>query len=99
MLLKLKRRIRNWLNDIPEEDGPMVNISKASMVSSIEKSNDLNGNPIRLSIHAANGGFIVETRTYDQRKDSHNSNLYIVTDQDQLGEEISKIITMVSLGR
>jgi hypothetical protein len=75
----------------------MISSSKAGLM--VEKSNSLDGDPIRLSIHSANGGFIVEAKTYDRKRDSSNSNLYIVTDQDQLGEEISKIITMVSLGR
>jgi hypothetical protein len=96
MLLKLKRRLRDWLIEVPE-DRPMLAPSKGNLL--VEKSSNLDGDPIRLSIHAANGGFVIETKTYDRKRDSGNSNLYIVTDQDQLGDELSKIITMVSLGR
>jgi hypothetical protein len=55
--------------------------------------------PIRLSVYSASGGMIVETRTYDRQKDRMNTQLYIINDTEQMGEELNKIITMVSLGR
>jgi hypothetical protein len=55
--------------------------------------------PIRLSIYSASGGMIVDTKTYDRQKDRQNTQLYIINDTEQMGEELNKIITMVSLGR
>jgi hypothetical protein len=40
---------------------------------------------------------IIETNFYDRRKDQSNRSLHIITDDKDLGEEISKIITMESL--
>jgi hypothetical protein len=42
---------------------------------------------------------IVETKTYDRQKDRQNTQLYIINDTEQMGEELNKIITLVSLGR
>lgn len=49
---------------------------------------------LNLSLHKANGGIIVETYAYDSIKDRSYRNLHIVTDEDDLGNNLSKIITM-----
>lgn len=52
---------------------------------------------IRFSVSKANGGMVIETAFYDRIKDRSNRGLYIVTNDKDLGEEISKIITMETL--
>jgi len=65
----------------------------------ISSNQPLGDEPIRLSIYNASGGFVIETRTYDSKKDQSKTNLYIVTDTEKMGEELSKIITLTSLTR
>lgn len=60
--------------------------------------NGLDSEPLRLLVYQANGGTIVETRTYDRQKDKSKNSLYIIRDDQNLGEEISKIITYTHLG-
>ena len=50
--------------------------------------------PIRFSVQAVNGGTIIETRWYDQRKDESRVKLHIVTSDQDLSESIGKIVTM-----
>jgi hypothetical protein len=45
---------------------------------------------------AANG-YVMEVRQYDRRTDRHNNELYLITDDQDLGAEISKIITLESM--
>lgn len=52
---------------------------------------------IRFQVYKANGGMVVETSSYDRHKDRHHNSLHIITDEQDLGKEIAKIITMESL--
>ena len=55
--------------------------------------------PIRFTVQAVNGGTIIETRWYDQRKDESRVKLHIVTSDQDLSESIGKIVTMELLQR
>ena len=57
----------------------------------------LDGNPLRLSIHRANGGVVVETRTVDRAKDRVYNELFLITEDQDLGKELADIITMNNL--
>ena len=59
----------------------------------------MSSDPIRMNIYSASGGYVIETKTYDRQKDRSNANLYIIKDDTDLGEELSKIITMTALSR
>lgn len=52
---------------------------------------------INFTLHKASGGYVVEYRTYDEKNDRNNNRLHIITDEKELGEELSKIITFESL--
>ena len=82
----LKQRFFNWLSgseDIYIPDQPVAD--------------SLNSNGIRFNIHKAHGGFVVETRAYDERNDRNTNKMYVITEDKDLGEELGKIITMESL--
>lgn len=89
----LREKIRNWLfkdQDNEIEPSPLMHDND---------SPQLHGEPIRLNVYVANGGTIIETRVYDHHKDHHRNTLYVVNGDTDLGEELSKIITLTSLGR
>jgi hypothetical protein len=89
MKMTLKQRIRNWLmnDDQPDE------------CYAIEDENgpDLNSQSFRLNIYGASGGTIIETTKYDRKSDENRHSLHIVTEDKDLGQELSKIITMEQL--
>ena len=83
----LKRTLRYWVNDdcdvqISLDDYPVDRV-------------DAHG--FRLKVYKANGGTIVETSSYNIRKDHTNSGLYVILDTQDLGTEIGKIITIEGL--
>lgn len=84
---RLKQWLRNW---IYEED----QIKKPLLTESTELESNA---PMRITIHRAAGGLVVDTRTYDRLKDRHHQTLHIVTHDDDLSHSLSKIITMDSL--
>ena len=92
----LKRRLQNWLNSSDTESMAKTATSHRGLAIQSE-SESLSSEPLRLSIYRANGGTIVETRQYDRQKDRSQTQLHIVSHDDDLGHSIAKIITMESL--
>lgn len=89
-----RKWLRNWLNQYENR------VEKASNISiAVRESDSLSGEPLRIQVYTASGGMIVETKTYDRQKDRTNTNLYIVNDGEDLGNELGKILTMASLSR
>ena len=89
MKMSIKHRIRNWLMNDDDTPDPY----------SIEDENgpDLNSQSFRLNIYGASGGTIIETTKYDRKSDENRHSLHIVTEDKDLGQELSKIITMEQL--
>jgi hypothetical protein len=52
----------------------------------------------RFTVYKADGGHVVETRTYDKNHDSQTS-LYIVTSDQDLGERLAHIVTYEAIKR
>lgn len=89
MKLTLKQRIRNWLNDDGDELENIVG-------QDIEPAR-LDSDGMRLQIYKASGGFVVETRNYDRRTDRHNNTMHVITENQDLGEALGKIVMMEAL--
>ena len=89
MKLSFKQRIRNWLMNDEAEYGNAISID--------EEGPNIQTQSFRLNVYSAGGGTIIETTKYDRQRDDHRHSLHIVTDDKDLGEELSKIITMESL--
>jgi hypothetical protein len=49
---------------------------------------------MNFQICRATGGYIVEYSNYDRKRDEHNRHLHIITDAQDLGDSISKIVTI-----
>ena len=64
---------------------------------SVERSSKIESNGMNFTVYKASGGHIIEHRVYDRKTDRNNNSLHIITDDKDLGEEISKIITFESL--
>lgn len=90
MKTTFKQRLRNWL--LNEDADEYV-----SMPIAIEDSPRPDSEGMRLNFWKANGGFVIETRFYDRRKDESLNKMYVITEDKNLGEELGKIITMESL--
>ena len=52
---------------------------------------------IKFEVYRANGGTIVETRRYNRKNDDNVYELHVITDTQDVGQEIGRIITMEAL--
>jgi hypothetical protein len=88
MNLTWKERLANWLT---RSSNDSMYANEAVEVDS------LNSNGLRFNLYKAHGGFVIETRSYDDRTDRNINKLYVITEDKDLGTELGKIITMESL--
>ena len=85
----LKRRIRDWLNDAND-----------TMIMASTRNHDgshLDSQGFRLQVYKASGGIVIETHAYDEKKDRSNIGLYVITEDQDVGHELGKIITFENL--
>lgn len=88
--LTLKQRIRNWLReDDDEADVPQMAVEADRLASE----------GMRLQIYKASGGYVVETRNYDRRKDENFTTMHVITEDQDLGDSLGKIVMMETLRR
>jgi len=52
---------------------------------------------IRFEVYRANGGTVIETRRQDRRSGDSIYELHVISSEQDIGEEIGKIITMEAL--
>jgi hypothetical protein len=89
MKLSLKQRFRNWLNnDEYEQD-----------IHQVVESDRLSSEGMRMQIYKASGGYVIETRSYDSHKDRNHNSMHVITDDQDLGESLGKIVMMEALKR
>jgi hypothetical protein len=87
--LTIRQRIRNWLmKDELEEDVPQL----------VEQDR-LSSDGMRLQIYRASGGYVVETRSYDSHKDRNFNTMHVITEDQDLGDALGKIVMMEALKR
>ena len=75
-------------------------IEKMRLVS-FKGSESIDSNGTRFTVFKADGGHVVETRTYDRNHDSYDSqtSLYIITEDQNFGDRISHILTYEAIKR
>lgn len=86
----IKRKLRNWLNSDEIEGSLKLSTVRESFDHEFEE-------PLRFTISKATGGTIISTRRYDRRKDQNQGDVYIITDEQVLSDEIGKIVSMEML--
>lgn len=95
--------IVNWAkrNDYPQDIPSPISYTGSGLKSSGHKIQDVGqlNNGMNFTVFSAIGGKVIQIHSYDPRTDRTNSTLYIVTDQEDLGEELAQIITKESLSR
>ena len=88
MKISLKQRFRNWILNSDE-----IEASQDICVQEDKLSSD----GMRMQIYKANGGFVVETRGYDRQRDRHLNSMHVITEDQDLGEALGKIVMMEAL--
>lgn len=97
-----KKKRQGWIKRLlsrgkDDEGFDMNNLISPSRIERGEPHIDQPERAIQFTVYSANGGRVVETRRYDRQKDRNNTGLYIITQDQDFGREIDKIIVMEGL--
>ena len=94
----MKYRFRRWLRDwLTNFDGDQL-VSEKSRTPSIRESDyPDNEKSLNFRVWFANGGRVIQTSRYDRIKDRTLTSMYVITEYQDFGEEINKIITVEGL--
>ena len=85
----IKRKLAKWVNEYNNEPKP----SRELVISADSES--VGSDPIlNFKIFPAVGGRVVEFRYYDRKIDRSHTTTYIITNDQDFGERISKIATL-----
>jgi hypothetical protein len=83
-----------------DESVPMNSVqSKRRRIASVRESDELSTEPIQFKMYKAAGGWAIEFKQYDNRNDRMDTSLYVINGEEELGNHISRIITMEALRR
>ena len=85
--------IKKWFNRSGKDKIP----TSPGYPSPPTSHNLSSAHPMTLVLHPAEGGTVVEIVNYDIRTDTRDNRLYVVTADQDLGQEIGKIITYEGL--
>ena len=89
-----KRLVANWAQQGSEENAKV----SRGLVTSRDSEAICGDEPVlNFKVYSAVGGKVVEFRRYDRHKDRNDTTTYIITNDQDFGERISKIATMEKL--
>lgn len=93
MINWFRNKLHNFI--FPEtNDGAIATTSKRhQLVRASSRSLDTR-NGMNFTIHQANGGYVLEYSTYDEKTDRHDHTLHIINSDADLGQGIAHVITL-----
>jgi hypothetical protein len=75
------------------------NMYASSAVASSGISISGHNGGLHFTVYPANGGTVVQVQNYNIHTDQSRSALYVITDKEDLGQELGQIITVEGLSR
>ena len=76
-------------------------LNQYATVESVSSSSSMNdkllSEGIRMNLHIANGGYVIEFTKYDNRKDRNDRSIYVIPDGEDFGQKLSEIIVQYIL--
>ena len=63
----------------------------------ISRGSQLDSRGMNFTIHMANGGYVLEYSTYNEKTDRHDHALHIINSDTDLGQGIAHVITLEML--
>lgn len=95
----MKSWLRKKLIDFLQSDTTVgASISEANCVKVSRETDSVQDEPVlNFRVFSAVGGKVVEFSRYDRRSDRRDCTTYIITNEQDFGERISKIATMENL--
>jgi hypothetical protein len=97
-MMWLKRKLKNWVDDAYDADESVVGI-KMGMDRNIceDHSRPEDIENYTLTVWRATGGRCIQYKRYDKRHDKLHTELYVVSDEADLGDAVTNIVVQQAL--
>ena len=96
MINWLRNKLHNFI--FPQDTNELVETKTHRRGAlTISRGSQLDSRGMNFTIHMANGGYILEYSSYNEKTDRHDNALHIITSDQDLGQGIAHIITLEML--
>ena len=96
MINWFRQKLHNFI--FPQDTNELVESKPHRRGALISRGSQLDSRGgLNFTIHMANGGYVLEYSTYNDKTDRHDNALHIITADTDLGQGIAHIITLEML--
>ena len=90
-----RQKLHNFI--FPQDTNELVESKTHRGRALISRGSHLDSRGMNFTIHTANGGYVLEYSTYNDKTDRHDNALHIINSDTDLGQGIAHIITLEML--
>ena len=95
MINWFRQKLHNFI--FPQDTNEVVETKTHRGRALISRGSQLDNRGMNFTIHMANGGYVLEYSSYNDKTDRHDNALHIITADTDLGQGIAHIITLEML--
>ena len=95
MINWIRHKLHNFI--FPQDNEVVEARTSGRKHNLISRGSELNSRGMSFTIHMANGGYVLEYSTYNDKTDRHDNALHIIPSDQDLGQGIAHIITLEML--
>ena len=91
----IRQKLHNFI--FPTPDCDVVETKQGRRGALISRGSQLDSRGMNFTIHMANGGYVLEYSSYNEKTDRHDNTLHIINSDTDLGQGIAHVITLEML--
>ena len=95
MINWFRQKLHNFI--FPHDTNELVETKTHRGRALISRGSQLDNRGMNFTIHMANGGYVLEYSSYNDKTDRHDNTLHIINSDTDLGQGIAHVITLEML--
>jgi hypothetical protein len=95
MINWFRQKLHNFI--FPQDTNEIVETKTHRGRALISRGSQLDNRGMNFTIHMANGGYVLEYSSYNDKTDRHDNTLHIINSDTDLGQGIAHVITLEML--
>ena len=95
MINWFRQKLHNFI--FPQDTNEVVETKTNRGRALISRGSHLDSRGMNFTIHMANGGYVLEYSSYNEKTDRHDNTLHIINSDTDLGQGIAHVITLEML--
>jgi hypothetical protein len=95
MINWFRQKLHNFI--FPQDTNELVETKTHRGRALISRGSQLDNRGMNFTIHMANGGYVLEYSSYNEKTDRHDNTLHIINSDTDLGQGIAHVITLEML--